>query len=379
MGFGGIIRKIFGKKEEKEKTSSSPQKSIVETIKKEYKSKTIEDFLGYEEQELIERFGKVCKGYLEKKKEYEDPFRLLFFTLLFKKGGVYAGRREGRRGLYIDDRVVNEIFEAVSKAANIDPKTIEELKRNWRKKFNDWVSNVYAAGDAYTIKLWQLVGYSEKVREGRGEGYVPPLKEITTVEGLAKQYKGGVLEDIEDLIKVDTDYLKEKFRAVGEKYIKENKKEYGDLFFKLLFTLAFKEGGVYFEKKGKETYIYVSKDTFNSLANMIKDIYKEKPESAAEKWRGTLVNWIRNMYAIGGLEYAKLRELINYSTKKREEQSKKTYTTASVLILLTFVLFFLLPKGTTGFVIFSPITLSLLGLLIIVLLFLLFTKKRWFI
>jgi len=112
MGFGGIIRKIFGKKEEEEKTSSSsPQKSIAETIKKEYKSKAIEDFLKYEEGELVKRFGEVCKGYLEKRKEYEDPFRLLFFTLLFKKGGVYAGRREGRRGLYIDDKIVNETGE----------------------------------------------------------------------------------------------------------------------------------------------------------------------------------------------------------------------------------------------------------------------------
>jgi hypothetical protein len=190
------------------------------------------------------------------------------------------------------------------------------------------------------------------------------------------------------LIKVDTKYLKEKFRAVGEKYIKENKKEYGELFTKLLFALAFKEGGVYFEKKGEETYTYISKDTFNSLVNMIKDIYKEKLgkpdaekylESVSEKWRETLVNWIRNMYAIGGLEYEKLRELINYSTKKREERTKKNYTTTTVLILLTFVFFFLFPKGTTGFTIFSPVTFSLLGLLIIVLLFLLFTKKKWLI
>jgi hypothetical protein len=41
MGFGGIIRKIFEKKEEEKTSSSPPQKSIAETIKKEYKSKTI--------------------------------------------------------------------------------------------------------------------------------------------------------------------------------------------------------------------------------------------------------------------------------------------------------------------------------------------------
>lgn len=223
----------------------------------------------------------------------------------------------------------------------------------------------------------------------------PPPREIETAEAIKRIYRGETLRDVEALIEeYSSDELKEKLKKVGEEYIGKGKKEYGGTFTSLLFALIFKEGGVYRERG----QVKVDRDMMKSIADIFRDAYTERLtkveklppppedylkrsiENLAEKWDKTLREWMRNIYAV---YEDRFWNLVNYSNRKRKEKieiqgyGKRISAVIFLLLLLTLPLFF--SQKITALAALSLVpALSFFGLIIILLLFLLITRRKWF-
>jgi len=150
-----------------------------------------------------------------------------------------------------------------------------------------------------------------------------------------RKLTGEFLADIQRLARDYTlDDLKKYLKIAREKY--KEKKEYGELFTKILFATILKVGGINSEyiHGHSQRRIILNDDIITRIAE---ELYtdKETAKKMAYAWREKLNEWIRNLYVVGdlypGYGWSSFTYLVDHFSSLRRKMEEETKERLSIL------------------------------------------------